>query len=205
MSAAGKVMTGFSKPYVAKYTASGNSVTYSDGQLLARGVSVTISPDSSDDNNFYADNVAAETLGGIFTGGEVTLGVDGLLLSTEQLILGLPTADTFSVSTDIDVQMYKYGQAANPPYVGIGFIYRYMQDGTTYYRPTILRKCRFNIPEENSETQGEEIDWQSAELTAQIMRDDTDAHDWKWVAADQTTEAAAENIVRKALGMALLA
>ena len=204
MSAAGEVMTGFSKPYVAKYTASGNSVTYSNGQLLARGVSVTISPDSSDDNNFYADNVAAETLGGIFTGGEVTLGVDGLFMSTEQMILGLPDADTYSVSTDVSVQMYKYGQAANPPYVGIGFIYRYMSDGTTYYRPTILRKCRFNIPEESAETQGEEIDWQSAELTATIMRDDTDAHDWKWVGADQTTEAAAENIVRKVLGMSLL-
>ena len=52
MSAAGKVCTGFSLPYVALY----NNGTYTSGQKLARGVDVTVSPESSDDNKFYADN-----------------------------------------------------------------------------------------------------------------------------------------------------
>ena len=37
------------------------------------------------------------------------------------------------------------------------------------------------------------------------MRDDTANHDWKWRGADQTTEEAAENVVRVALGLAVLA
>ena len=176
MSAAGKILTGFSKPYVAKYTASGSSVSYSDGQLLARGVSVSLTPESGDDNNFYADNIAAETLGGVFTGAEVTLGIDGLLMATEKFIFGLPTADTISVGTET-VDVYKYGDNANPPYVGIGYIERYMQDGVTTYRPTVLRKCRFNLPEESAETQGEDIDWQSREYTASVMRDDGVNHE----------------------------
>ena len=77
--AAGRVCTGFSLPYVAKYAASGGTITYSDGQKLARGVSVSIEPESSDDNNFYADNILAESAGTTFTGGDLNLTVDGLL------------------------------------------------------------------------------------------------------------------------------
>lgn len=205
MSANGKVLIGFSKPYVAKYTESGGAVSYSDGQILARGVSVSISPDNNDDNTFYADNVIAETVGAVFTGGEFTLTVDGVFIATEKLIYGLPTPDSFTVTTGTTVSMYKYGESATAPYVGIGYIEKWMSGGTTYYTPTILRKCRFNLPEESAETQGEEIDWQTNELSGRIMRDDTTNKDWKWRAADQTTEAAAENIVRVALGLAVLA
>ena len=36
----GEVITGFSKPYVARYSESNGTVTYSNVQPLARGVSV---------------------------------------------------------------------------------------------------------------------------------------------------------------------
>lgn len=205
MSAAGKVLIGFSKPYVAKYTNTGGSISYTDGQILARGVSVALSPDSNDDNKFYADNILAESIGGIFTGAEVTLTVDGLLNSTEKFIYGLPTADSMTVSSGVTVDIYKYGDAATAPYVGIGYIAMYMQDGVKSYRPTILRKCRFNLAEDSAETMGEEIDWQTKELTASVMRDDSTGHEWKWFGADQSSEAAAENVIRVALGMAVLA
>ena len=61
MAAAGKVCTGFSKPYVAKYSNAGGVVSYSGCMQLARGVSVSLSLDTTDDNNFYADNIVAET------------------------------------------------------------------------------------------------------------------------------------------------
>ena len=66
--AAGKVCTGFSMPYVAKYSATGGTVTYSEAMRLARGVSVEVAPEVGDDNKFYADNIAAETATGTFTG-----------------------------------------------------------------------------------------------------------------------------------------
>ena len=40
MAANGRVITGFSQPYVALYSESGGTVTYASGQILARGVSV---------------------------------------------------------------------------------------------------------------------------------------------------------------------
>lgn len=184
MSAAGKVLTGFSLPYVALYGHSGTTVTYSSGQKLARGVSVSIEPESGDENNFYADNIAAESSPGVFTNGTVTLTVDGLLAAAERLIMGLPTADAQG--------FMHYGDDMSIPYVGIGFICRYMSDGVTTYTPVILRKCRFTSPGTDANTQEEEIDWQTQELSAAILRDDTAKHDWKYVGGDEADEAAAE-------------
>lgn len=187
MAANGRVITGFSKPYVALYSESGGVVTYASQQILARGVSVSLSIESADDNKFYADNVIAESADGLFGGGEVTLTVDGLLTAAEKLILGLPTADGDGWTA--------YGDAMSIPYVGIGFIVRYMSDGVTTYVPVILTKCKFATPNLDANTQEDSIDWQTQELTATIMRDDTSDHNWKLVGAGQATEAAAESMI----------
>ena len=185
MSAAGRVCTGFSKPYVATYAASQGTVTYSNGQLLARGVSVDVQPDvASDDNIFYADNVAAETVGGKFTGGTVTLTVDGLLDAARKLVYGLPTAGSDG--------FYVFGDDQDIPYVGIGFVARFMSDGVTSYVPIILAKCRFKEPNVSASTQEDDIEWQTEELEASVLRDDSSNHVWKLMGEAQTTEAAAE-------------
>ena len=186
--AAGKVLTGFSLPYVALYSANGGTVTYSSGQKLARGVSVELEPTVGDNNNFYADNVIAETAGGIMTGGQVTLTVDGLLETAEKLILGLPAADTND--------WYHYGDAMSIPYVGIGFICRYQSEGVVTYTPVVLTKARFQTPSLSAATQEEDIEWQTQELVADLARDDTSSHDWKLVGEAQTTEALAEGMLK---------
>lgn len=188
MAAAGKVLTGFSLPYVALYAANNGTVTYSSGQKLARGVSVSLEPNVGDDNNFYADNIIAETSAGVMTGGTVTLTVDGLLETAEKLILGLPTAD--------QNDWYHFGDQMDVPYVGIGFICRYVSDGTESFTPVVLTKARFQTPSLSANTQEEEIDWQTQELTANILRDDTANHDWKYIGEAQTTEALAEGMIK---------
>ena len=135
MAAAGKVCTGFSKPYVALYSATGGTISYTGGQVLARGVNISISPESGDDNNFYADNMLAESANTTFTGGEVSLTVDGLLAEAEALIMGLPAASG-------GWMVYDDNQAV--PYVGIGFIARYQSDGVVTFAPIVLVKCMFN-------------------------------------------------------------
>ena len=197
MSAVGKVCTGFSLPYVAKYTASGGSVTYSEGKRLARGVSVNLAPESADTNDFYADNVKAESVAGVFTGGTVSLVVDGLLPAAEKFIFGLP-----SVTTVDSVAVYAYGDDATPPYVGIAYIARYMSDGVTSYKVIVLTKCKFNLPSEEAATQEEQIAWQTQTLEAALMRDDTANHNWKYVGATEyATEAAAEADIKALFGI----
>lgn len=187
MAAAGKVCTGFSKPYVAKYANNNGTISYTSGQLLARGVSVSASAESADDNNFYADNIIAETESGVFTSGEVTLTVDGLFGTAEKLIMGLPA----STGGWMD-----YNDSQTVPDVGIGFIVRYMSEGTTYYTPVIFPRCMFQFPNIDAATQEENIDWQTRDLTATIKRAEDSARTWKKIGDDQTTEAAAENAIK---------
>lgn len=183
MAANGRVITGFSSPYVALYSESGGVVTYSSLSVLARGVNVDLSIEAADDNNFYADNVVAESAAGMFGGGTATLTVDGLLTAAEKLILGLPTADGDGWTA--------YGDAASIPYCGLGFVVRYMSDGVTTYVPVVLPKVKFKMPNLSAATQEDAIDWQTQELEAVIMRDDTSDHNWKKVCAAQADEATA--------------
>ena len=188
MSAVGKVVIGFSLPWVAKYSESGGVVTYSNAQRLARGVSVSAETDSSDNNNFYADNIIAESDAGTFSGGTVTLTVDGLFQDAEKLIQGLQAANTAGFL------VYDDNQAA--PYVGIGFVIKYMSEGVTYYTPVIFTKTRAGQLSISAETQGESIDWQTAEVPFSIFKDDTSAHAWKMIGGDLADEATAEAAIK---------
>ena len=179
MAAAGKVITGFSSPYVAKYSASGGTVTYSDGMWLARGVSVSINPEVGDANPFYADNVEAETVPGVFTGGTADLVVDGLLNTAEAFVYGLPEPGSLSYGESKTVEVYSYGEGMEIPYVGIGFVVRFMSGGVTTYAPMLLTKTRFQTPNTEAATQEESIEWQTQTLTADLMRDDSADRNWK--------------------------
>ena len=189
----GRVCTGFSDPFVALYANSGTTVTYSSCTPLARGVEVSVeAEESSDSNNFYADNVLAESIQGVFSGGTATLTVDGLLDTTRKLIYGLPTADGDGWT--------HFGDSQSVPYVGIGFVTRYMSGGVTSYVPTILTKAIFQSEPQAAATQEDEVDWQTTELQATLLRDDSTNHDWKWIGAGQATQAAAVSMITTALG-----
>ena len=190
-AASGRVATGFSKPYVAKYIASGTSVIYQGARRLARGVNVKVQPESSDDNNFYADNQAAESASGLFTGGTVELEVDGLFTSSYNYIMGIE---------DVAEGWTADGNKSEVPYVGIGFIVRWMSAGVTTYQPIVIAKCKFSVPEEERATQEDEIDWQTTTLSAAMMRDDTTEEAWRYRGADFATEAEAETALVERLG-----
>lgn len=193
MSAAGRVATGFSLPYVATYANNGGTVTYSNGQKLARGVNVNITPESSSDNIFYADNQAAESAAGTFTGGQIELEVDGLLMAAERLVYGAPAAG--------DDGWTAFGDSAQVPNVGLGYIVRWMSDSVVTYQAIVHPKVKFDLPEQEFATQEDEIDWQTSSITATLMRDDTSNHNWKLESAEFSTEALAEAALKTKLGI----
>lgn len=192
--AAGRVCTGFSKPYVAKYNASGGVVTFTEGRILARGVNVSVEPNSSDDNKFYADNQNAESSSGIFTGGTLTLTVDGLYTDAERFIQGIPAADADG--------WVGYGDNKETPYIAVGYIARYQSDGIVTYVPTVICKTKFGLFNQAAATQEDQIDWQTQELTANIMRADDPNHNWKFISeTEYTTEAEAERALQTKMGV----
>ena len=195
----GRVCTGFSKPWVALYAASSGTISYSGGIPLARGVSVALDVEASDDNDFYADNVLAESDNQGFSDGTVTLTVDGLKDTARKLIMGVTATKSVTVTTGTTVVFDQYDDTQVIPYMGVGFIARYMSAGTTTYVPVILNKVKFNPEGLDASTQGEDIEWQTQELSASIMRDDSSAHAWKLIGAEQTTEEAAYNAIKAVL------
>ena len=195
------VTTGFSKPYVAKYANTGQTVNYSGGMALGRGVSVSLEIDTEDDNNFHTDNVVAETATTSFTSGSATITVDGLTNDVATLIFGLPEPEEVTVEPSTPVEMQGYGELT-PPYVGFGFIRRTQMNGVVEYWPIILPKVKFGIPSDEAATQEDSIDWQTQELAATILRDDTAAGNWKRVSAEGLqTEAEAEAVIKKILNI----
>ena len=196
----GKVITGFSKPYVALYSATGGTVSYTSGQILARGVSASLETESGDAQYFYADNITAESVGGVFTGATLTLTVDGLKEAARKLVMGLPTASSITVGGET-VSVLDYDDRQAIPYVGVGMIIRYMSGGVTTYAPVLFTKVQFNVDGMDAETQGENVEFQTEELTAAVLRDDSANHAWRRLAADQDTEADAEAVIRAMLNI----
>lgn len=192
----GKVITGFSKPYAAIYKNADGAVSYSGAQPIGRGVNVSLSPESSEDNKFYADNVAAESASGVFTGGTVTFTIDGFKTETRRKFFGLPEADADGWIAD--------GDSTNAPYLGVGYLVRYMEDGITTYGPTVIAKTKLSLPEEAANTQEDEIDWQTTEVSGTLMRDDTANHNWRYIGKEFTTEEEAEAALVEKLGGAVV-
>ena len=171
------VTTGFSRIHVAQYAAAGGVVTYSDVRELARARSMDLSVEVTEESHFYANNKVAETEPSAFKSGKVKLGVDGLSAEEEELILGLTTRKVNVGDTEVEV--VAFGKAMNPPYLGVGGVKEYRLNGVTSYRPVILTKARFAVPPEAGETREENINWQSQDLEATVMRDDTAEENWK--------------------------
>lgn len=192
---------GLSKLYISKYSNSGTTVTYSDGILAAKLVSADINVDTADNNTFYADNAPAET-DRQFTGGTITVNTDDLSQEASKLLLGMTESEITGITgiTDTGVKELIYDDDQNTPYVGIGMIVKKMVNAVIKWRAVILRKAMFDIPADSAETQGETINWQTPELSASFMRDDTAKHAWK-SEATFTTEAQAEAYIKARIGI----
>lgn len=205
--AAGQVVTGFSFPLVALYANNGGTVSYSDGMDLARGVKVDPQIEAADDDNvFYANNRSAETSQRRFRAGTLNLTVDGLMTAAEKLIMGLGTAAASTVTVGEGagaktVNMTDYGDAQEIPYVGVGYVVRSQSNGVELFRAVVYTKVRFDQFGIPAETQGEDIDWQTTELTGALSRDDTNKHNWQRVSEILETELEAYNTARAVLGM----
>lgn len=186
---------GLLKPYYANYAENDGTVTYSNGGRIAKAISVDLALDNTDPVILYADDGPAETVSA-FSGGTLTLGIDELSIATAGALLGLtPSEDTTSGGSVLE-----FPDSNTAPYVGVGFIVRKMVNNVQKFMAVILTKCKFNIPEEAYQTMGETIEFQTPELTATVLRDDTNKHNWKiWnLCAD---EASAEAWIKSKLAI----
>ncbi len=192
---------GLSKPYFAVYSAAGSTVSYANGAVMGKATEANIEIDTTEDNNLYADNAIAET-DRTFAGGTLTLSTDDLSQEVSKAILGLAEQAITGIEgvTDTSVKELLYDDQQQTPYLGVGFIIKKKVGGVYKWRGVILTKVMFSTPADAATTQGETIEWQTPELSATIMRDDSPNHMWKREATF-TTEAQAEAYIKARLSI----
>ena len=200
----GKVITGYSKPYVALYDENNGDPAYSDGTALARGVDVNTSIDDGNSLDFHINGVLAESDDILFTGGDVTFTIDGLKKAARALISGTKTRETITVGSGENarsVVITDNDEDEETPYVGVAFIIRYMEDGVNSYMPVFFPKLQFKNDDISAMTQGEYIEYQTSQLSARIFYDDSAKHRWRRIADDQESEEDAEKVVKAFLNI----
>lgn len=168
---------GLSYFVAGKYTYSQGAVTYTDGRVLAKAVSYTVSLDEPTRNDFYADNAVAESDNQVFNGGNISLDPAQISPENKAWLLG-QTARSVTVGTNTTVDVYDYDDNMEPPYVGFGMIEMLQVDNVDKFQAIILVRAKTRIPANTATTKGETINWQTHPITADIYRDETTAHRW---------------------------
>lgn len=192
---------GLSKPYYAIYSATGSTVSYKEGGVMGKATEANVEIETTEDNNLYGDNALAET-DRRFASGTLTLSTTDLSQTVSAAILGLKEEAITGIEgvTDTSVKEMIYDDRQVTPYLGVGFIIKKRVNGVDMWRGMILTKVMFSVPADAATTQGESIEWQTPELSAAIMRDDSENHTWK-KEATFTTEAQAEAYIKARLGI----
>ncbi len=192
---------GLSKPYFAKYAATGSTVTYSAGALLGKAVELSIELEGSDENNLYADNGIAESVNE-FTGGTVTVTTDELDPATMLAVLGV-TEETITTEgiTSTTPKWYNWDDDQDTPHLGFGAIYKVMHNRVAKYQAIVLPKIKFNNPNDTFTTQGETIEWGTPEISGNIFRSDAPKAPWKKISSPMDTEADAELAIKDFLNI----
>ena len=120
---------GLSLPYVAEYVNSGTNVLYQNGMRMGRAVEFSTEIETSEGNDFYADNTIAETINGVFTGGSLTMTTAELEAAVSRMILGLKTRDV--EVGDVTVKEIVFDEDAQSPNLGFGVIVKEILHGVT--------------------------------------------------------------------------
>lgn len=192
---------GLSKPYYAIYNPNNGTPTYSNGGLIGKAAELNLEIEGADANNLYADNGIAES-DNQFAGGSITLTTDDLLPEPMLGILGLrqETITTEGLTTQ-NPKWIVYDDDQAIPYVGFGGIIKKQINNETKWVALVLTKIQFANPGISAVTQGESIEWQTKELTATVMRDDSAKHRWQMLSTSLDTETDAEAIIKNWLGI----
>lgn len=170
------VTVGYSYPYIAKYDGSAGKDKYTSGMDLGEGVSYEDSIEVGESAEFYANNRVSEVDGGNFVSGEATITINGLDSQAAKMLFGIKTQTTLE-----DVVWLKYDDDTQPCEFGYGHVKKTKHKGKYQYWGFVLPRVMFAIHSENAETQEKEINFQTQELSATILRSLNNKHEWRVV------------------------
>lgn len=184
-------MIGVSKPYVAVYSNTGSTVSYTGLTTLGKYTNLDLSLDDAGANDFYADNAIAESDNRAFAGGSLTITTSDLDPAALKTVLGLveeAIAATVATTTPVPKWLVN-GDGQQIPYVGIGGIVKMQINGEIKYQAIVLNKVLLRNPGLSIATQGETIEWQTPTIEGRVYRSDAADHRWRMVSTYLDSEA----------------
>ena len=154
---------------VAKVSAhsAGAEPTYTAGMVMGKAISGNLTINRNT-NPLYADDAIAEDDNSI-TSMELEIGLDDMLEDVQEYVglLEKKTSGTPSVTTYYDTDA-----AAHE--VGVGYIRVRRKNGETKYQALWIYDTMFSITSEQTQTKGEQIDWQTPTATGRCKPLDVD-------------------------------
>lgn len=135
--------------YAFATEASDGTMTYAGAKKPGKAISFNFTPTKSD-ASLYADDTLAESDNQV-TGGTCTMGLDRYDDATAADLLGHEVVDDEIRSNVNDVA----------PYVGLGRVTKMMIDNQLKHRATILKKVKFSEPNQEGQTKGASVDFQT--------------------------------------------
>lgn len=177
------------------YAILGENGTYSEGAVIAKAIKATVNAESND-VKLYADDGVAES-DKSFKGGKVSLNVDDLASKVYATLMGHKyTAASGTAPVTPETVIANGNDIA--PFVGVGFYGRVVRNSQPSYLAKWLHKAQFAEPNDETETKGDTLNYQTPTIEGDIFTDDNG--DWK-DQAEFKTEAEARSWLDKKAGI----
>ncbi len=164
---------------------------------MGKAIDAGFTPTEADDNPLYANNSVAENDSSAAAGGEITMTLDRL---TEDVYVDIYGLQRQEVTVKVHGQEVKgngvvsIGNENSVP-VGVAYIRSHqINNNRSYHEVVAYREVTFSAPEENAQTRGESIEWQTPEITGNVAGLDDNQNPWKVNLTFPTQEAAMQYI-----------
>lgn len=140
----------------------GAPITYKPGLVIGKMIGANINYTRNSDP-LYADDTIAEDDNSV-VGGTISVNVDDLTDEAQVAVAGLVEEE----AEDAGPKVYRETGDASP-YVGVGYMRVRRKAGVTSYVAYWVHKCLLAVTQEQAQTKGQTISWQTPTLEGQIM------------------------------------
>ncbi len=176
--------------YYAKCVKKDGVVTgYTGGvKQMGEAISASFERTSSQSSPLYANNRPKENDTTVGTGGTLTMVLDNLGMEAAADLYGIKVEDV-TITDEVAASAldeeekkgkalkYTGGEKSAP--VGAAYIRQHQIDNDAGYHEVVLyREVVFSPPNEEAQTKGESIEWQTPEITGQVAGEDKNGTPW---------------------------
>ena len=168
--------------YYAKATVTNGVLSaYGGVKTMGKAISASFEPADANDNPLYANNGIAERDAAGGAGGTLNLTLDQLDQAAMGDLFGL-TAATSVISGVTGTGYDLTGNELSAP-VGVAFVrWNQVSNDRNHYQAVIFSYVMFSPSSESYQTMGENVEWQTPELTGTVSGGTvTGAYPWKKV------------------------